>query len=105
MNSGRSEVIQTWCCLMRIHLTGSDVSAATCQLATRLQSPTECDVERTEEGVPLLERKSSIQACMTLASTIDVKLRLLTNSDWANEARSLQSHSGGALLGGGHLLQ
>ena len=35
----------------------------------------------------------------------DVKLRLLTDSDWANEARSRKSHSGGALLAGGHLLQ
>ena len=34
-----------------------------------------------------------------------MKLRLLTDSDWANEARSRKSHSGGALLAGGHLLQ
>ena len=38
-------------------------------------------------------------------ATDDVKLRLLTDSDWANEARSRMSHSGGALLAGGHLLQ
>ena len=62
--------------------------------------------------MPLLERKSPIQVCISLASNrqqeaqvADKKLRLLTDSDWANESRSRKSHSGGALLAGGHLLQ
>ena len=38
-------------------------------------------------------------------ATDNVELRLLTDSDWAKEARSRKSHSGGALLAGGHTLR
>ena len=34
-----------------------------------------------------------------------MKLRVETDSDWANDTRTRKSHSGGAILCGGHLLQ
>ena len=82
-----------------------DISAATCQLATRMATPTEYDWERLKRVCRYLKGSPRFKYVYHWQATDDVKLRLLTDSDWANEARSRKSHSGGALLAGGHLLQ
>ena len=82
-----------------------DISAATCQLATRMQTPTEYDWERLKRVCRYLKGSPRFRHVYRWQAEEDVKLRLLTDSDWANEARSRKSHSGGVLLAGGHLLQ
>ena len=70
-----------------------------------MATPTEYDWERPKRVCRYLKGSHRFKYVFHWQATDNVKLRLLTDSDWANEARSRKSHSGGALLAGGHLLQ
>ena len=76
-----------------------------CQLATRMQTTTEYDWERLKRVCCYLKGNPRFSHIKKYIAKEDVKLRLLTDSDWTNEARSRKSHSGGALLAGGHILE
>ena len=65
-----------------------DISAATCQLATKMATPTEYDWERLKRVCRYLKGSPRFKYVYHWQATDDVKLRLLTDSDWANEARS-----------------
>ena len=70
-----------------------------------MATPTEYDWERLKRVCRYLKGSPRFKYVYHWQATHNVKLRLLTDSDWANEARSRKSHSGGALLAGGHLLR
>ena len=74
------------------------MSAATCQLTTRMQTRTEHDWERLKRVCRNLRGRLGFKHVCRWTAKEEVKLWLLTDSDRANEARSRKSHSGGDLL-------
>ena len=70
-----------------------------------MATPTEHDWERLRRVCHYLKGSPRFKCVYHWQATDNVELRLLTDSDWAKEARSRKSHSGGALLAGGHTLR
>ena len=64
--------------------------------------PTEYDWKRPKRVCRYLKGSPRIKLVFRWQAEGDVKLRLLTDSDWTTEARSRKSH-GGALVTGGLL--
>ena len=69
VDSGRSEVVQTWYCFVCIHLAGSWRHQC-CNMSSEDKNGYTNSIRlgETEESVPLLERKSPVQVCISLAS-------------------------------------
>ena len=82
-----------------------DLSAAACQLATRMQEPTEYDWERLKRLCRYVKGCPRCVLCYPWQHEESTNVKLTTDSDWANEARTRKSHSGGLLQIGHHLVQ
>ena len=82
-----------------------DLSAAACQLATRMQEPTEYDWERLKRLCRYVKACPRCVLCYPWQHQENTNVKLTTDSDWANEARTRKSHSGGMLQIGHHLVQ
>ena len=82
-----------------------DLSAAACQLATRMQEPTEYDWERLKRLCRYVKGCPRCVLCYPWQHQESTYVKLATDSDWANEARTRKSHSGGMLQVGHHLVQ
>ena len=82
-----------------------DLSAAACQLATRMQEPTEYDWERLKRLCRYVKGCPRCVLCYPWQHQESTTVKLTTDSDWANEARTRKSHSGGMLQVGHHLVQ
>ena len=81
-----------------------DISAASCHLARRMQSPTVRDEEKLRRVVRYLRGKP--RAVMRYDyQPLTTEITVATDSDWANDARSRRSHSGGVITMGGALAQ
>ena len=81
-----------------------DLSAPSCNLATAMQNPTERDWAKLKRVCRYLKAAPRCVLCYPWQYEDESPVKLQTDSDWAQEAVSRRSHSGGAVLTGGHLL-
>ena len=82
-----------------------DLSAAACELATRMQDPTEYDWERLKRLCRSVKGCPRCVLCYPWQHQESTNVKLTTDSDWVNEARTRKSHSRGMLQVGHHLVQ
>ena len=81
-----------------------DVSAAACNLASGMQEPNERDWEKLKRACRYLKGAPRCVNMFRWQDESESGLKLPTDADWANEATTRKSHSGGVLLLGSHLV-
>ncbi len=81
-----------------------DLSVSACHLARFMQSPTQASWVKMKRVCRYLKGHPCCAIQYQWQEEDGLKLRVQTDLDWANDTRTRKSHSGGAILCGGHLL-
>ena len=80
-----------------------DLSMAACHLARGMASPRQSDFVRLKRVAWYIKAHPRLVVKFEFQPETQ-ELVLMTDSDWANDARSRKSHSGGVIKLGGHLI-